>query len=94
MRFTTAKKSDIILVPGAGMNWSTMPIAFSKGTGAFDIYNLETPSSDAGWPLYWFTWWSETSTAKPIVGEFLRSDATLGRTEPNLGPPKVTIKRG
>jgi hypothetical protein len=90
--FNGDKKTDIILVPGPGVNWSTMPIAFSRGDGSFDIYNLETPGSDLGWPLSYFTGWSETSSAKPIVGEFLRSDTTLGRTEPNLGPPKVTIQ--
>jgi len=55
--------ADIALV--GGVDWGTMPIAFSNGDGTYHGSNAGETSGDTGFPIY-----AQQPGAKPVAGDF------------------------
>jgi hypothetical protein len=51
--------TDVALTGASG--WSTLPVAFSNGSGSFTVTNQ---------PIVDFAGWAATANAKPLVGDF------------------------
>ncbi|MFG1603759.1 hypothetical protein [Actinoplanes sp. NPDC049265] len=46
--FTAGGLQDIALLPGLGSGWTTIPVAYNTGNGAFRVTNEESRDF-AGW---------------------------------------------
>ena len=77
-------RSDIALT--GGYNWGSIPVAFSRGDGTFDVSNVGVSS---------FPGWSAIDGAKPVAGDFNGDGrADLALTGPNWSFLPVAFSQG